>query len=460
VDTLLQIGLSNALVATILAAFVACVGRVYRRPALVHTLWLLVLLKLITPAPLALPISWPAGMVAATSGGSRIDDGGSNIAGFSAFVDLRSTIFDPQSSILTLWLAGSALWFALAAVRSYRFGRLLRFGRPAPLALQYQAEYLAEDLGLGRCPVVWLMPGILSPMLWGLGRRAKLLLPADLIDRLDAEQLRTLLAHELAHARRRDPWVRILELSVLGMYWWHPVAWWARRRLREAEEQCCDAWVVWALPAAAPSYATALVETVAFLSAARPALPPVASGVSYVGVLKGRLTLILCGTTPKGISVSGLFAVLALGLVLLPWRPVLGQPEPADAPLADHETIKAERERVQPEVELLVPPVETPQARADAKKETGKDAGQRRRTDRGPFANGGPGRRPPGPPRPGDMGPGRRGGPGPPGPRPGFRDGPPGRGDFARPKMDRKGMNRHGGGLDEVEMERLQGDAA
>src|SRR5262249_19110720 len=120
-----------------------------------------------------------------------------------------------------------------------------------------------------------------SPMLWTLARTPRLLIPVSLWQRLSEEQRRTLLVHELAHLRRRDHWIRLLELLVLGLYWWHPVVWWARRALREVEEQCCDAWVVWALPADAPAYASALVETVAFLSQARPALPVMASGVGH-----------------------------------------------------------------------------------------------------------------------------------------------------------------------------------
>src|SRR5206468_7032695 len=108
-------------------------------------------------------------------------------------------------------LAGSLSWFALAAVRSFRFARLLRYGRPASAEFQKQARRLAVCLGLEPCPQVWLLPGILSPMLWGLGRHARLLLPVELIGRLDAQQVQTLLVHELAHARRRDPWVRVCE---------------------------------------------------------------------------------------------------------------------------------------------------------------------------------------------------------------------------------------------------------
>jgi beta-lactamase regulating signal transducer with metallopeptidase domain len=109
---------------------------------------------------------------------------------------------------------------------------------------------LAGRLGLKRCPSVWLVPGALAPMLWTVGRAPRLLLPTRLLERLDREQLQTLLVHELAHLWRRDHWVRFVELAALGLYWWHPVLWWARRELHEAEEQCCDAWVVWALAGA------------------------------------------------------------------------------------------------------------------------------------------------------------------------------------------------------------------
>jgi beta-lactamase regulating signal transducer with metallopeptidase domain len=401
VDTLLQIGLSNALVATLLALAVAVISKVCRRPALIHTLWLLVLLKLVTPAPLAISVHLPSLWEASRDLPLTAED-----SAFQGSIhDLQSSIIHGGPLLLMAWLAGSALWFALAAFRTYRFARLLRLGQPAPPELQYQTEWLAEDLELERCPDVWIMPGMLSPMIWGLGRWSRLLVPADLIRRLDSAQLRTLLAHELAHARRRDPWVRAFELLVLGIYWWHPVAWWARRRLREAEEQCCDAWVVWALPAAAPSYATALVETVAFLSTARPALPPVASGVGYVQVMKRRLTLILDGAPPKSLSLPGLLAVLGLGLVLLPWRPAWAQDERTEAPV---EVAVAAPPAAEPPEELLLLSAPAPPVEPEIKKDSGREADQ---PPHRPHMRRGGRDRPRGerPPGMGEFGPGRHG---------------------------------------------------
>ena len=162
-------------------------------------------------------------------------------------------------------------------------------------------------------------------------------MPAALWERLTEPQRDTLLVHELAHLRRGDHWVRRLELLVMGLYWWHPVVWWARREIQEAEEQCCDAWVVWALPDAAHAYATALVETVAFLSLPRPMLPLGASGVGHTHSLKRRLTMILKGTTPRALTWTALGALLVCGALFLPLGPtwVLAQapdPQPGEEP--------------------------------------------------------------------------------------------------------------------------------
>jgi hypothetical protein len=174
-----------------------------------------------------------------------------------------------------------------------------------------------------------MVPGTVSPLLWAPGRAARLLLPEELWARLDEDQRDSLLVHELAHLRRRDHWVRRLELLVLGLYWWFPVAWWARRELQDAEECCCDGWVEKVLPGRGPAYAAALVETVAFLSAARAVVPLGASGGGRARQLKRRLTMILeCkAACPAGKVAAAV--VLGLGLVLLALAPGAAESPPA-----------------------------------------------------------------------------------------------------------------------------------
>ena len=362
-DTLLQIGLSNALAATALALLAAASRWCCRRPALVHSLWLLVLLKLVTPPLRMMPILPPgeadppapairepapptAGRPQAPAepveAGSALDRLEVPAAEDEMPPDLPTGASQPAPAavgrdgswkllLVAGWLGSAALWLLVVGVRIGRFRRLLRYARPAPEGLRRQAEQLAGRLGIRHCPGVWLVPGPVSPMLWALGGRPRLLLPAALWQRLGEDQRTTLLAHELAHYRRRDHWVRGLELLATSLYWWHPIVWWGRHELRQAEEECCDAWVVWALPQAARAYATALLETVIFLADGRTALPPAVSGAGHVHVLKRRLTMIMAATTPRALSWAGCIGVLGLGTILLPWLPTQAKSEPPDA---------------------------------------------------------------------------------------------------------------------------------
>jgi hypothetical protein len=207
----------------------------------------------------------------------------------------------------------------------------MRFAQDAPQSVQMLASELADRLCV-RCPQVCVLPGSVSPLLWTLGRTPRLLLPAGLLERLPPDQLATLLAHELAHWRRRDDRVRWLEFAVLALYWWCPLVWWARRELQQAEEECCDAWVVSILPESSKAYALALVETVDFLSETPADLPLVASGVGRVRQLKRRLTMILRGTTPRALTFTGMLGVATIGVLLLPLVPGWAQPQPGGEP--------------------------------------------------------------------------------------------------------------------------------
>ena len=155
-------------------------------------------------------------------------------------------------------------------------------------------------------------------MLWTLGSRPKLLFPETLWVRLDPEQRDALLAHELAHLKRRDHWVRRLELAVTGIYWWNPLVWWARHAVREAEERCCDAWVVRTFPDRTLKYASAILETLDCLAGAAVLEPIGGTGLSSATQLKKRLIEILRGSTPQHLSRPATTAFLGVGA--LAWR--------------------------------------------------------------------------------------------------------------------------------------------
>ncbi len=368
---LLEWGLGNAAAAGLLALGAALGEVVFRRrPAVRHALWLLVLLKLVTP-PLwtwevggkeGIGVFGPepgASMARATTRDDPVEletshlalpdpdldldldldldpDAAEEMAGSMVLAEVLAAQFEHFSNaaavewgrwLILAWGLGTAVTFAVAGSRIRRFQRLLVLAEPADASTCAEVAGVAARLGMSRPPTVRMVTGPVSPMVWAVGCRPTLIVPEPLWKRLDTESMATLLAHELAHLKRRDHWVRGLELLVTGLYWWFPLVWLARWAVRAAEEECCDAWVVWSFPGAARTYAEALLETLDFLAGAVPprAASVAASGLGPVSHLKRRMTMILRGSIRRQLSWGGLLAVMSGEAVLLPMAPSWAQ---------------------------------------------------------------------------------------------------------------------------------------
>ena len=374
--TLVEYGLANAAAATLLALAALLVGLVVRRPAVRNALWVLVLVRLVLPPVWTVTFTVPApDAPAAASTNSDpapapdlvvVNDGPADVGGEVAAtpaaavptppvaadvaaVPERTALVSAFTIAAAVWAAGALFVFVRSGGRIVRFRRALRDARPAPAAIQRQADELARAMRLRRCPGVRLVPGRVSPALWMPGLcagRATLILPAGLVPLLDDRQRAAVIAHELAHLRRGDPWVRWLELVVSGLYWWHPLLGWFRRELRAAEEECCDLRVVAAV-GGRRDYATALVETAAFLGGSGP-MPALASGAGPVRHLQRRVTMIMRATWPAGLTRFGLAAVLGLGGLGLAFGPAVAQDRDRDE---KRDTERKERDRVEPRKE-------------------------------------------------------------------------------------------------------------
>lgn len=367
---LIQAVLLNAMLAGMLAFAAWLIGRNGRRPALAHAVWVLVLVKLVTP-PL---VRWPVeldvdhgGVIASVLERSEAEaanpesppslrPAAESVAASpgrvpAAAVEPRETsdwkpavtqpipLPNPGSvaapsrdetawvrpavwGALGIWLAGAVALGTTCYRRLRRFSTTLRVATAADAELDRRAAMLARGLGLSRSPAVVTLDGPISPLLWGFGRRATIVLPTLLWERLSPGEQDAVLVHELAHFARRDHLVRVLELIVTVLFWWNPVVWWARRHIETTEEQCCDAWVVGQLPAGPRTYAEALLTTIDFISEHRVVLPPAASGVTDISAIERRLKQIMCERVPRSLS-SPLRGVV-LGLtVLLPLQPLL-----------------------------------------------------------------------------------------------------------------------------------------
>jgi beta-lactamase regulating signal transducer with metallopeptidase domain len=71
-----------------------------------------------------------------------------------------------------------------------------------------------------------------------------ILLPAATLLNLSFEQLEAVLAHELAHIRRHDYLVNLLQAVAETLLFYHPAIWWVSSRIRDERELCCDDLVV------------------------------------------------------------------------------------------------------------------------------------------------------------------------------------------------------------------------
>uniref|UniRef100_UPI0026339FC0 M56 family metallopeptidase n=1 Tax=uncultured Gimesia sp. TaxID=1678688 RepID=UPI0026339FC0 len=254
--------------------------------------------------------------------------------------EFRSFVF--TRLVMIVWFIGTVGWFLLAVWRITRFQWFLRSAQPASDHVKQMTATLAARIGLKHVPKIEMVDGNISPLLWACFSRARIILPVGLLDQIDKAELETLLLHELAHYRRGDHWVRIVELLVTGVYWWYPIVWLVRRQIRIAEEQCCDAWVVQTLPEKRRSYAEVLVKAIGYIS--RPTHVTGATGIGSAHVLEQRLKRIMCDSLSGNISRRVKFCVAVIAMILLPFAPMLGQPLTQTVAAKDKETLPTPQE--------------------------------------------------------------------------------------------------------------------
>lgn len=302
---------SNLLVACLLAVLAYVVGRSGRHAVTAHCLWLLVFVKLVTPplvsTPIAVPQAWAQPTLALLveiqetnlSSADEVHPAESSETGTSVgqaaqtIAAVRGMAFRPNFAqcVVLLWIAGTVLIVSRGAVRFARFSYLLhRESLVDALATQQVRDLLGRDRFV---PQVRLISARVSPMLFGFGKRTCIVCPDRLWNSLDAEQRRAFLAHEVAHFRRRDHWVRWLEWLVTAIYWWLPLVYFARQQLERHEEAACDAWAIANLSTPPRAYAETLLSVVDFLSETRIGIPRLASRMQATDSLEERLRLIM-----------------------------------------------------------------------------------------------------------------------------------------------------------------------
>ncbi len=339
----------NSLAALALALLVLAAGRVWKRPELLHVLWLVVLVKLVTPGLIrfeALPNVLEVGLPMLPMRSAVAVPPFEASAALPAILEASDPVRWTQASS-AVWIGGSLLFLLLAGYQCVRFGRAMRAASPPGRALGERIAALAGRIGVA-APRTLVLEATVPPMVWGGLRQSTLVLPASLLDRLSADETDTLITHELAHIKRRDPWIRWVELAVTAVLWWNPLVWWVRRRLRQAEEQACDRRVLEMFPRAQRAYADGIIKTVEFL-AGHDRTPQFATGAVGTRPIKERLTMIL-NPSAKSRLRRPLVPALVLALLALPIVPGFADRDDREDREADEarvELLELEREALE-----------------------------------------------------------------------------------------------------------------
>lgn len=162
-------------------------------------------------------------------------------ADFAPFESLTEIWFAPVARLFVLfWLAGILIlsarlfggWRATERLRRSGIGR-------APRACEESLARLARSMKLARTVRLYKSMLVEVPTVIGW-LRPVILVPVSAFTGLSPHQLEALLAHELAHVRRYDYLVNILQAIAETLLFYHPAVWWVSKQIRMEREHACD----------------------------------------------------------------------------------------------------------------------------------------------------------------------------------------------------------------------------
>ena len=239
----------------------------------------------------------------------------------------RAADFPPW--LAPFWMAGVAI-FHLRTLASWMAARRLRRTGVclAPDHWRERLDRLRARVRLSR-PVTLLESCLAEvPVVVGYVRPA-ILMPVGLLAGLPVGQVEAILLHELAHIRRYDYLVNLLQASVEGFLFYHPAVWWISGLIRAERENCCDDLVV-ATHGDAHEYAAALATLEQNRWSAREAAPAATGGnlMQRIRRLLDRPEAPRRALTP---TFSAVILVLTAAVVLTAWQSKAGQAPAAPA---------------------------------------------------------------------------------------------------------------------------------
>jgi uncharacterized protein (TIGR03435 family) len=231
---------------------------------------------------------------------------------------------DISGWVVCIWITGVLLLSLRAAGGWTRVQHLRNHAHPATADLENALNRLKLRLSISTPVRFYTSMVVRVPTVIG-SIRPYILLPVTTITGLTEWQIEALLAHELAHIRRHDYMVNLLQTAIETVLFYHPAVWWVGQQMRIEREHCCDDIAV-TVCGNAKEYARALAE----LEELRCRLPEPALAATG-GDLLGRIRRILGQQDQASRSLGALAAASSVLFIAVV---VALQAAPQEAPLA------------------------------------------------------------------------------------------------------------------------------
>jgi len=240
-----------------------------------------------------------------------------------AWLDMGLRIAPWLSGMYAMGVALMLLRLALGIVHAQQ---LVRFSRPITEGPVVDAlSALSRQWSVLIVPALARSEYICVPKVVGL-LKPTILLPAAALTGLSTSEMEMILAHELAHVRRYDMWVNLLQKLAEVVLFFNPALWYLSRRIDLLREYCCDECTCREMSATGPEprmrYATALLRVVEVAkpnSAKHENLAALAASGRSPSELRRRVTRLLGEPQrePARVSLGGVLAVAAIALLLV-----------------------------------------------------------------------------------------------------------------------------------------------
>ena len=190
-------------------------------------------------APAAVDEKMPLYFLKSTHGAAAGDYAVGNASTFT--LDYLLAVVQAQMPLFLMgWLAGVVIALCkLAGGYYYMKTKIGKAMNHCPDELKQLLSRLTNQMNFNRMVRICEVPFLNVPAVFG-HLKPVILIPVGLVNHLTPQQVEMVILHELAHIKRNDFLINLLQSIMEALFFFNPTVWWISREIRQERENCCD----------------------------------------------------------------------------------------------------------------------------------------------------------------------------------------------------------------------------